>query len=337
MKKASNTGESILDHVRRTGKVRKRLRPDKTNRDEAVGLIAWGLSDADAVFRKNIAERPDSIAFIDKKNVGASSVSSTMDSFFSFGHGCNEVLKGNAHGWQIVREAFCVATYSQALCQRFSIESGINYSEMPMASGGGLIHLYSLALAGDAEELADWVGRYIYNYIWEGGMEDALGDYELKLFYWELLKAQYKREWPAVESINEEVGPFFDVLAKASGSEADFEHALIEYCDFRLSRAYGFESVDSTKARGSDKTQYQFQRQWFAIWPLELLAMQAVFRRCTGRSLSLNAEHPLLKTPLMTVPSMLPFAETDYSRRLHSLGRDVYGEKWQPWDSLDLV
>jgi hypothetical protein len=336
MSHSAQNGPGLVDKVKRTGKVTKRLRPDKSNRQEALALIVWGLADADAMFKQNIALRGENAKYLETKNVSASSISSAMDCFFSFGHGCNELLKGHTAGWILVKEAFCVAAYAQALGQRLAVDEGIDYSQVSAADGGGLIQFYSLALAGNANGLADWVGRFLYNYISEGGMEAALADHELMMFYWELLKAHFKREWPKATDLDGELGPFFDVLATANQPD-EFQAALIAYCDFRLSRTYGFENVDSQRARSGGGGQYQFQSQWFAIWPLELLAMQTVYRNCTGRNLSLDADHPLLKTPLMSVPSMLPLAESDYSKRLNKLGEEVYGGDWKPFTPLALV
>ena len=60
------------------------------------------------------------------------------------------------------------------------------------------------------------------------------------------------------------------------------------------------------------------------MFPVELLSLQYVYQKTTGKPLSLEADHPLLQQPFMKFPALLPLFEDDQLRRVVALAREAY-------------
>lgn len=75
---------------------------------------------------------------------------------------------------------------------------------------------------------------------------------------------------------------------------------------------------------------YVFETQWIAAFPLELFALREICRRATGQAPALEGDHPLLQSPLMQIPPLLPLVEDELAAEFEAFGRRNYGSRWQP-------
>jgi hypothetical protein len=314
----------------------KHLRPARDNRAEAVDLIVKGMAATADQFRSDVrmaeAKCREDIA---ARRTGRASVPAALSGFHGMGVAVHRVLEQDPTGWSTVKQYFARIYLAQELNQHDWVVSKLGFN-VSTSIDAEIVYLHSLALAGGADEIAEWTVHFLHNLFHGGGARSGIRDQDFFEFYWELIAAQLTEEWPKPSRLSASLGHFRPLLETAS-SPADFAAALIDYCDFRLSRAFQFESPDSARPRKPSDPMYLFEQQWFAIFPLELLALQAVYRKATGRELSLIADHPLLQTPLMSVPSMLPLAEDILTGELRSLGAKTFGAAWKPLTPIDLT
>ncbi|MFZ3000638.1 MAG: hypothetical protein WA071_09910 [Undibacterium umbellatum] len=94
---------------------------------------------------------------------------------------------------------------------------------------------------------------------------------------------------------------------------------------------YFFETL-----KKKDLTTSSLHHGWVA-YPYELLAVKAIYRRCTGHEISLEADHPLLQSSLMHPPALYPLPETPESPKLQAFVSQVFADSWQPLKAVPLV
>lgn len=185
--------------------------------------------------------------------------------------------------------------------------------------------LHSMALQTGADDMADWLAPFMLNVLRHGG--GFAEDKAFAHFYALLLEAQITDRWIPDEAMTPDLSPTVVQLLRALPHPAELPSALIAYADWRLARANGYPEVSSVKKSG----RYVFSEAWWGVFPFELFAVQAIFRRCTGLSTSLSAPHPLLETALMQAPRpVLPLIETTEVAMLRDFVSRVFGAEWQP-------
>lgn len=297
---------------------RKLLRPTADNRNEAVERIAWGL-------RKRGVDNEAKEWVLGKIFHGIEQANAYPLTVMAHEHamaGTLNLLTGS-HGWQDFTLAVnyaCHAVVVRSLSER-------PYTD-PMSGGDQALHLGFLALARCDESVArPWAHR-LYNLFFHRGIEDDIGDGPVFAFSRVLLQAYCHRRWPGPEALTPELEGFLPLL-NAVGDANVFKVALLDYCDWRLSRAYGFKDSLAKKSDSEVKYGY-FIRQWIAICPFELLALQSVCREVTGRMLDLDIDHPLLRTPLMSPPVFGELVTDVLLDQVTETGQRQFGERWQP-------
>lgn len=165
------------------------------------------------------------------------------------------------------------------------------------------------------------------------GIYNDVGDYDVAELFWVILKCYCEKRWITPNDLTAELGE--DILPMLQAIDTPrWEAALMDYCDFRLSRAYEYENVRAKKATSQS---WFFGRQWHAIFPLELIALKTIYEQQTGKALNLNVEHPLLQTPLMNLPKFDALPEDDLLKRLNAKSAQHYGDMWQPYTLLELA
>jgi len=192
-----------------------------------------------------------------------------------------------------------------------------------------------MALAGNAVEIADWVAAFMFNHVSAGGIDEGIKETDFLEFYWRLLLAQVDGAWMDIDKVSDEIGVYRPLLATA-GDERAFRAALIDYCDFRLSRAFQFDHPGAKRPRKPSDPMYIFETQWIALLPLELLALRAVYRRTTGKELSLESDHPLLSGRLMDFPTNLQPSSNTTTETLRRYGERIFGDDWRPMTRIAL-
>lgn len=144
-----------------------------------------------------------------------------------------------------------------------------------------------------------------------------------------LVQAQIVRKWP--EEVDSRALRGFAPLLQFAGEKDKFRSVLEDYCDFRLCNAWGWDGVDARKSR---KPSQSFPSSifdgpgWGALLPFELFSLKYVYEFCTGIALSLNADHPLLNSKLMTLPSVWPFPKSELVTEVEIFGSSKFGESW---------
>jgi len=305
------------------------LRPTPQNRQQAFGMIATGLSDTSATFTE-IHVRALSKCREYLADGKASQLSARAGALFfnAMGVAVAAILRGETQAWEQVRKAFAQMYWALEISQHDWLQQGLGY-DVPSSNELPTLQFHGLALAGGAHAEADWVARFLHNHTLAGGIDSGVGDEDYLEFYWRLLVSQVDNKWVQRDRIADGLGWFRSLLETADAPDK-FARALVEYCDFRLSRAFQFENPDALRPRKPADPMYVFEAQWIAAFPLELFALREICRRATGRAPLLEGEHPLLQSPLMQVPSMLPLAQDELAGQFEAFGRRTYGAQWKP-------
>lgn len=203
-----------------------------------------------------------------------------------------------------------------------------------------LTFFYLLARASSDAEWAKPAARMLYdvlvsegflpNWDWASPFED---------FLYRLVVMDLKNEW--IDPLSEDWGGKdlggFRRLLGAVGSK-DFEEALVEYCDFRLARAQGYASLQAQRPSPANReSTFEFEGYFFALFPLELLVLKAVYEKTTHKPLSLEADHPLLHLPTMNLPESFMLIEDDITKAMQALGEREFGDNWKPGSAPQLI
>jgi len=255
--------------------------------------------------------------------------------FDAMGLAVASVLRGEARGWDQVRRAFAQMYWALEISQHDWLQQGLGY-DLPTGSEIATLQFHGLALAGGANAEADWIARFLHNHMMAGGADNGVGDEHYLAFYWRLLVAQIDNTWVAQDKITDDMG-WFRPLLEAADTPAKFERALTAYCDFRLSRAFQFEDANAPRPRKPADPMYVFEMQWIAAFPLELFALREICRRTTGQAPALVGDHPLLQSPLMEMPPLLPLVHDELAASFEAFGRRTYGSHWQPLLAVPLL
>jgi hypothetical protein len=177
---------------------------------------------------------------------------------------------------------------------------------------------------------ADCLGRHLMNLWLAGGVDERMEDQQDYLqFYWYLLRSQYKQQWPASSDLDPaELGAFHPLYATVD-RPAEFQAALVEYCDFRLARMHEYPS------QHAEKRYHQLHNDGLVYGPLlllpaELLAFKAIYERTTGKPCSLEGEHPLLKTLPLAPPAGMKLPSTALTAAASKAGAAAFGSAWSP-------
>lgn len=191
---------------------------------------------------------------------------------------------------------------------------------------------HSMMLQARADHLADWIAPFMSNVFRHGGWFDA--DKEFGRFYTFLLDAQLTHKWHLQAAIDQQLAPQVINLFEALPDADALKHVLVNYCDWRLARAHRYPDFETLKKKRFD---YVFRTSWWGVFPFELFAVQAIYRRCTGHEISLEADHPLLQSSLMHPPTLYPLPETPESPKLQAFVSQIFADSWQPLKAVPLV
>jgi hypothetical protein len=236
-------------------------------------------------------------------------------------------------GWQQqLREAFSLTYWGMEILQHERVARRIG----PEVVDGFLLEriwLHGLAAGGSAGPVADWTARYLADILAAtGGSGETLelaADRPYALFIRHLVDANVEGTWPrGVDRMM--MRAYGDLLARAPAPEA-FRTALVAFCDYRVAQAFGYDGMEATRRRSEERTGSVLDiGGWIKLFPVELFSLQYVYRKTTGKALSLEADHPLLQQPFMKLPALLPLYEDVHIRRAVALARGVFGSAWKP-------
>lgn len=303
---------------------RTRLRPTAHNRQEAVDRIIQGLGERAA----ELASQPGETRLRDALPSGPTlqMIPLVLQRADELGIiATDHLLRRDSRGADTLARALSYAFWAQAMdgCQRVALGVG---NRAPFRGGCVAVFLWCLAVARAPADVSLVWGHRLHGLATERGLADDILDDPAAAFM-ETLLDSFTRNCPIPAEVHAGHDAFRPLLL-AIGTPS-WEAELLRYCDYRLSRAYEFPDREATRAKPG--SYYFFNRQWFAIVPLELLALKAVHDRHAETPLCLDADHPLLRTPCVNLPSIerLPSDEVlDAVIRRHET---EFGTAWQPF------
>jgi hypothetical protein len=195
------------------------------------------------------------------------------------------------------------------------------------------IWLHGLAAGGGAGHIANWTATYLSRVFaatgGTGGILELRHDPAFRVFIGEVMRANVEGHWP--KDIDRTTTRTFGDLLIHAGDRAAFRKALIPFGDYRVAQAFGYDGIEATKRRPESRTGSVLDAGgWIKVFPVELFSLKYVYENATGGALSLNGDHPLLETPAMELPALLPLYEDDFIRRAVALAREVLGNAWRP-------
>jgi hypothetical protein len=145
-------------------------------------------------------------------------------------------------------------------------------------------------------------------------------DYPARRFMEVLQRSLITGVWPAQFDL---AGlSAYGKLLQACEQPQAWEDALMAFCDWRIANAYGYPEMGASKRRRQSSLENVLDAERVEqVFPVELLTLKFAFERATGRTLSLDAPHPLLQGPLMALPfpAVEPVFEDEWTARLAAL------------------
>lgn len=317
---------------------KKHLRPSPENRDETVALITESLLQNDDEYIKSLSA-DTAIAYEDIRQSKPAQLCVGLGFVFmsSMGLAVNRVLKHDLTGWQQLQCTLQQMYWSCEIQQHDWIKNNVPFDN-PSACEIPQIVFHAVSLATGYEKAADWIANFLHNHFYQNGIAAGVGyaNSDFLEFYWRLLLAQTSGKWVPMDKLSDELGAFRPLLETAH-NPIEFEKALKSYCDFRLSRSFQFENQLAQKPRKAHDGMYLFEQRWLAIFPFELLALQAIYEKTTGAKLSLKIDHPLLQTPLLNLPAPIESTEDDLTRAIRLFGENYFNKYWQPLNKIELL
>jgi hypothetical protein len=180
-----------------------------------------------------------------------------------------------------------------------------------------------------------WVAPYL-NSLFESGSVSFnsllyMNDPEGYRFMALLQKVILSKAWPSASEISH-LGPFKALFENAGASTEVFSQTLVDYCDYRISRNFGYLSIEADDKDRSRSWQTIFGQTGicFELMPVELFTFAHAYHAATGKQLCLQGEHPMLQTPLMKVPAPMleypmhiPILEQCHALMESYLGKDT--------------
>jgi hypothetical protein len=328
-------GELASDPPVEGSMARRAFRPTRENREEAVGLL-WKEVTANSQYRRSLTERGQSTFYRDAIrdfNVGLGTIRHT---------GLQLTYSAIEASWQNLpdkeeqlRRAFCIFYWYAEISRqhRLARQFGDNIHEDFFTE---LLHQMGIAAACGHTKFVDWMAPYCLKLLLGGGgvTINFMVDAPARLFTGLLLGAISGRCWP--QCIDTAALKNYAPLFATPGDPAAFREALIEYSDYRIAQCFRYDGMDATKRRPLSITGSVLDDDtWGRLFPVELFLLKYAFE-CTGRgTLSLDAGHPLLQTPLMQAPfpPLEPLYEDDFVRQVQKFGFVAFG-KWQLMEPL---
>jgi hypothetical protein len=197
-----------------------------------------------------------------------------------------------------------------------------------------MVSWQALSIACGNLWFAVWVAPHLHNQFGYPGKGINLMEYSLDKpatrFMALLQQSLVTRQWP--EQIDTDVLSGYGPLLAALADENSWPDALVAFCDWRVANAYGYDYMGATKRRRQSAGWSVLDNEhWYQVFPLELILVQFAYERATGRRVSLQAEHPMLQSPLMTAPfpAIEPMYDDEWLQRAKQLRAETFGAKFE--------
>ncbi len=242
-------------------------------------------------------------------------------------------LKGEPTEFEKFRRAFAY--------RYWSVELTINerrIREIPDTSRDDslleTLSMQGLSLACGLNWFADWTAPYLANLLRTTDVQDYFAfflDTPAHFFFSTLQSVLVKRQWPLFNPEETQKAGMFGRILQCAGDKAAFEVALNDYCDYRVAQALGYAGIDAEKRRRPSQLESIFDMMgWAKVFPVELFTLQYAYQISTGSDLSLESDHPLMHTALMSrpFPNLEPLYDDAMTQTIATLGQTSFGNQW---------
>lgn len=189
---------------------------------------------------------------------------------------------------------------------------------MPLATWQGL------STVCGASWFALWLAPHLHNQFGYPNEEMPTVYYSLdkpaRRFMELLQRSLITGQWP--DTIDAESMAGYGRMLQACDRPAAWPGALVDFCDWRVANAYGYPEMGAPKRRKQSSMLSVLDVERIEqVFPVELLTLRFAYERATGRTLSLDAPHPLLQSSLMTLPfpSVEPLYEDEWTAKMKAL------------------
>lgn len=185
-----------------------------------------------------------------------------------------------------------------------------------------------LSVACGSPWFALWIAPHLHNQFGNPDPGQALLAYDFdkpaRGFMELLQRSLITGAWPA--HVDVPALSAYGRLLEACGQPAHWAAALVDFCDWRVANAYGYEFMGATKRRR--QSSLRSAMDWESVhqvFPIELFTLRLAYERATGVRLSLDAPHPMLQGPLMArpFPQVEPMFEDEWTRQLVALREEA--------------
>ncbi len=192
-----------------------------------------------------------------------------------------------------------------------------------------------VSLACGLQWFADWVAPYLANLLKTSEVHEYFANLEDKpahFFFSTLQAILVTRNWPSFNPSEVENAGVYGRILQCAGDEAGFRVALSDYCDYRVAQCLGYAGIDAEKRRRPSQLESIVDMMsWSRVFPAELFTLQYAYQMSTGKSLSLESDHPLMHTALMTepFPNLEPLYEDEMTQKMQAFGLKSFGDQWK--------
>ena len=318
----------------------KRIRPSTSNRSQSLEALWFEVLDSLPHAEKTLTWLTiDAEHDLREGNAGALGMSFKQLFDFVMTLAVCALWQGRSEARQRLREAFSFMYWGAEIAQHERIRERIAY-DMRDSTLFGRLWLHGLAAAGGAPDIADWTAPYVSNIFSSGdGTGEILelaADTPFRIFFQHLIAAHVQGRWSS--NIDQGAMRAYGDLIVTAEEPSAFRAALVDFCDYRVAQALRFDGLEAPRRRPESLTRSVLDvGGWIRLLPLELFSLRYVYEKTTGRALLLEAGHPLLETPLMKVPPLLPLYEDDFIRRTRVFAQKVFASAWKPLDRVRLT
>lgn len=322
-------------------KVVKKVMPGPGTREQAIEFLRTDLVDrAEPFFARMEKRGSEMIKSLNTNNLVGTAMSASFLFTDSLKAYTPRILSAGSEAWVGLQSKFTYMKLSVDLQAHQFDQIGLDYTTHGSMNDHALTFFYLLSRAFSDAEWTKPAARMLYNVLVSEGfipLWDRASPFED--FLYRLVVMDLKNEW--IDPLSEDWGGKdlggFRRLLGAVGND-DFEEALVEYCDFRLARAQGYASLQAQRPSPANReSTFEFEGYFFALFPLELLVLKAVYEKTTHKPLSLETDHPLLHLQTMNIPESFTLIEDDITKAMQALGEREFGDNWKPGSAPQLI
>lgn len=233
--------------------------------------------------------------------------------------------------------------FARAFAYRYwGVELNLNERKFVSNSGSPrddtmleILTCQGLSLACGLTWFADWTAPYLANLLKTSEAQDYfafLEDRPAHLFFSILQKVLVTGKWPSFDPEETKQAGAFGLILQNASDPTSFRDALTDYCDYRVAQCFGYAGIDAEKRRRPSQLRSIFDTMtWEKVFPFELFIVQYAYQKATGKKLSLESNHPLMRTVMMSepFPKLEPLYADEMTQKMQAFGQKSFGAQWK--------